>query len=175
MNSKWLKIDTTEKKLRVGGISGIILTFFVSYSILTATADVLFQTNLAAKTPGEYYKMFKCSCCGKPIDTDCCETSRQRKAYLDKVLQDETDENLIVFKMVKNFGYEVLMDRFKEQEVRAYAKSMATKDSPKIVIENPRYNFGTIRQDDGIVLTAFNIKNIGNSDLVIEALDTSCG
>ncbi|MDP3980384.1 MAG: DUF1573 domain-containing protein [Chlamydiota bacterium] len=139
-----------------------------------ATLDMVSQTN-AAKTPEEYYKMFKCSCCGKPIDTDCCETSRQRKAHLDKVLLEEKDDNAVVLKMVKKFGYEVLMDRSKEQEVKAYAKRAAAKDSPKIVIENPRHNFGTIRQVDGVVVTAFNIKNKGRSDLVITELDTSCG
>ena len=88
---------------------------------------------------------------------------------------DETVENVIVLKMVKKFGYEVLMDPSKEQEVRAYAESMAITDPPKLVIENLKYNFGTIRQADGIVTTTFNIENRGNSDLVIKELDTSCG
>lgn len=175
MKKKLLNIEPTKKKWWIGGTYVIIVGIFVSYSILTATVDVVSQTASAAKTPKEYYNMFQCSCCGKPIDSDCCETSRQRKTYLDNVMLDETVENGVVLKMVKKFGYEVLMDPSKEQEVRAYAESMAITDPPKLVIENPKYNFGTIRQADGIVTTTFNIENRGNSDLVIKELDTSCG
>jgi len=140
-------------------------------SAITHDKDVKLES---AKTPKEYYQMFQCSCCGQPIDAGCCGMAKQRKGYVDKLLLDGLEENEVAYEMVKKFGFDVLMDQSKEQEVRDYIKSKAPDNPPKIEIENPKYDFGTVSQSDGIVSTFFTIKNTGGSDLVIENMDTSC-
>lgn len=126
------------------------------------------------KTAEEYYEMFQCSCCGQSIAADCCGMAKQRKEYVDELLLEGLEENEVVYRMVKKFGFDVLMDQSKEQEIRDYIKSKASDNPPKIEIENPRYDFGTVSQAEGIVSTIFNIKNAGGSDLIIDNMDSSC-
>lgn len=133
------------------------------------------ELNLVSKTSKEYYDMFQCSCCGSSIDKGCCGMAKQRKQYVDKLLLAGLEENELVYSMVKKFGFDVLKDQSKEQEIRDYIKSKAPDNPPKIEIENPIYNLGTISQADGVVSTTFTIKNTGGSDLIIDNMDTSCG
>ncbi len=128
----------------------------------------------ASKTPKEYYNMFRCSCCGQPIAADCCGVAKERKDYVDQLLLKGTEGDELVYEMVKKFGFDVLMDQSKEQEIRDYIKGKVSGNPPKIEIENPRYNFGTVSQAEGIVSTIFTIKNTGGSDLIIDNMDSSC-
>ncbi len=127
-----------------------------------------------SKTPKEYYGMFQCSCCGQPIDADCCGMAKERKDYVDQLLLEGQDEEEITLKMVKRFGFGILMDSSQEQEVRDYMKSQSSADPPKLEIAKVRKDLGTVSQAKGVVSTVFLIRNAGKSDLVIENLDTSC-
>lgn len=187
MGSKIFKFESEKEKYIFFGIIGIliIVTGITFYPAVKAYANektlekkgIEKSTGLSlgqSKTPKEYYNMFKCSCCGKPIDTNCCGSAKQRKAYLDQLLSENLGENEIVHRMVKKFGFDVLRDPSKEQEVRDYIKSIAPENPPKIELESSRYNFGTVSQSDGIVTTTFTVKNTGGSDLIIDNMDTSC-
>jgi cytochrome c-type biogenesis protein CcmH/NrfF len=129
---------------------------------------------LEAKTPKEYYNMFQCSCCGQPIDKGCCGMAKQRKEHLDGLLLGGLEEGDIMHQMVKKFGFDVLMDPSQEQQIKEYIKSKAPDNPPEITIDNPKHDFGTIHQSEGIIATTFNIENTGGSDLIIENMDTSC-
>ncbi len=123
-----------------------------------------------------YYDMFQCSCCGKPIDTNCCGTARQRKAYLDQLLlTGMRDQNTMAQHMVQQFGYGILMDQEKVPEVKEYLRSQAPENPPAIMLNRTDYDFGTISQADGRVSTKFTIVNVGESDLIIKDVSTSCG
>lgn len=128
----------------------------------------------APKTAREYYDMFQCTCCGNPIDTNCCGNAKQKKEYMDELYLDGIREDELVYQMVKKFGFDVLMDQSKEQDVKDYILSMAADNPPEIYIENTKYDFGIVSQSDGIISTIFTIKNRGKSDLIIENMDTSC-
>ncbi len=130
--------------------------------------------SLESRSPGEYYSMFRCSCCDKSIEAECCGMAKQRKQYVDQLLIEGIADEEIIHQMVKKFGFDVLMDQSKEQEIRDYIKNKAPDNPPEIEIVKEYFNFGTIKQSDGIVTTTFDIKNSGDSDLIIENLDTSC-
>ncbi|RMF56178.1 DUF1573 domain-containing protein [Candidatus Woesearchaeota archaeon] len=130
--------------------------------------------NDITKTREEYYSMFQCSCCGRPISAECCGMAKQRKEYLDSLLLKGTGEKDVLYEMVKKFGFDVLMDQSREQEVRDYIKSRSPENPPRIEVEPAKHDFGTISQSEGNISTDFTIKNSGKSDLVIENLDTSC-
>ncbi len=127
-----------------------------------------------SKTPKEYYDMFRCSCCGESIGENCCGMAKERKEYVDQLLLEGVEGDELVYRMVKKFGFDVLMDQSKEQEVKDYIKSKAPDNPPKIELDKQKYDFGTISQSDGVVTTMFTIKNTGGSDLIIDNMDTSC-
>jgi len=122
----------------------------------------------------DYYNMFQCPCCGKPIDTNCCGMAKQRKDFVDELLLEGLEGTEVAAEMVKKFGFGTLMDPSQEQEIKDFIKSQAPDNPPRIEIENPRYGFGTISQKGGVVSTSFEIENTGSSDLIIEGMDTSC-
>ena len=115
-------------------------------------------------SPQEYYAMFKCPCCGKSIETNCCGMAKERRDYVDQLLLEGINEDEVVYKMVKKFGFGSLMDPSKEQEVKEYAKTKAPDRPPKIEVENPKYDFGRISHLNGNVSTTFTIKNTGDID-----------
>jgi cytochrome c-type biogenesis protein CcmH/NrfF len=186
MAKELLKFESKKEKYAFFGIVAalvilVIITFFpVIQAKMTKgmmelkTVDQ--KTNLMSspKTASEYYDMFQCSCCGKTIAADCCGMAKQRKAYVDELLLEGLEENELVYMMVKTFGFDILMDQSKEAEIRDYIKSKAPDNPPEIYIENPRYDFGTVSQADGIVSTTFTIKNTGKGDLTIDNMDSSC-
>jgi hypothetical protein len=122
----------------------------------------------------EYYGMFQCSCCGAPVDAECCASAKQRKAYVDLLLLEGIRGEELAYRMVKRFGFDVLRNQSAEEKIRAYIRNKAPPHPPRIEIENPRHDFGRVSQADGIVSSVFTIKNAGGSDLIIENMDTSC-
>jgi len=127
-----------------------------------------------AKGNAEYYDMFLCSCCGDPISTNCCDMAKERMAYVDELLAGGLEEKEIMYKMVKKYGTDVLADKSMEQELKEYIQSKAPSNPAKIELETERYNFGTLSQKDGIKTAYVKITNTGQSDLVIDGMETSC-
>lgn len=140
----------------------------------TRSSEITDVDTLSPNNAKDYYQMFKCSCCGKSIDVGCCGMAKERMAYVDELLLDGIGGEELVYGMVKKYGFDILMDQSKEQDVRDYIKSKASDNPPVIEIKDPKYDFGTISQADGVVSTVFNIKNTGESDLIIDNMDSSC-
>ncbi|MEK0347972.1 MAG: DUF1573 domain-containing protein [Nitrosopumilus sp.] len=184
MSKESLQFESRTEKYLVYGLVGIIIilmgvTFFPmvkTYIPKNSIEDKTINTGneISLSSPKDYYNMFQCPCCGKPIDTNCCGMAKQRKDYVDKLLLDGLEGTEVAVEMVKKFGFGTLMSPSQEQEIKNFIKSNAPDNPPKIMIENSRYDFGTISQKDGIASTMFTIKNTGGSDLVIDNIDTSC-
>jgi len=180
MSDKIFEFNSRKEKYIFLGIF-VILIFLLSTifypgikAYIMGDAQPIIQEQTIEISQTGYYGMFQCSCCGRSIDANCCGMAKQRKAYVDELLLDGVEENELVYKMVKKFGFDVLMDQSKEQEVRDYIMDQAPENPAQIEIEPSSYDFGTISQADGIISTEFTIKNTGKSDLVIENIDTSC-
>ncbi|RMF56179.1 DUF1573 domain-containing protein [Candidatus Woesearchaeota archaeon] len=56
-----------------------------------------------------------------------------------------------------------------------YWKSLPPKNASIIEVSPKTYNFGTVSQAKGVVSGIVKVKNIGNEDLIINNMDTSCG
>lgn len=187
---KWLKkylldFKSKEEKYVFFGIIGIMLVLsgivlfpaisgYLNNKMIESKLSKRTSLQPDSKTPQEYYQMFQCSCCGKPIDAGCCGMATQAKKYLDNLLLEGYEGDEVAYRMVKKFGFDILMDSSMEPEIREYIKSQAPENPPTIEIDNPKYDFGTISQKDGIATTEFTIRNTGGSDLIIENMDTSC-
>jgi len=180
MSNKIFEFDSHKEKYIFIGIT-IMLIFLLGIVFYPGVKAYLFENSQPIilessieLSSSDYYGMFQCSCCGKPVDTNCCGMAKQRKQYVDELLFDGAQGNELAYEMVKKFGFDVLMDQSMEQEIRDYIKSQAPENPAQIEIEPSSYDFGTINQADGKISTEFTIKNTGESDLVIENIDTSC-
>lgn len=162
-----------ERYILIGVIAVLLIAGGVAaYFLMGGEAPV---TGLAtAKSSADYYNMFLCSCCNEPISQNCCGMAKERMEYVDRLLARELSEDEILYEMVKKYGESVLADTSRIGEVKAYVKSKAPENPPKIGLETERLSLGTVSQKDGVKTDEVGIRNEGGSDLVIDSMETSC-
>lgn len=123
----------------------------------------------------EIYPLFICPCCGKTIDTECCSMAKERKEYVNYLVQTKSSKDEIVLSYIKKYGLDSFKDKDKKEEFRRKLVKEAPADRPIITINPVSYDLGDISQQKGVATTFFEIKNEGKSDLIIDRLDSSCG
>ncbi|MFH2014063.1 MAG: DUF1573 domain-containing protein [Patescibacteria group bacterium] len=163
------------KKFSYKEIIGIIVLVIIILFIInldTKNDSVLGSKVASAK---EIYSLFYCPCCGRDINTDCCEMSFERKNYVDSLIQNNSSENEVIMSYIKQYGIDSFIDENNKEEFQERLIKEAPKDRPKMTIEPLFYDLGDVSQKNGIVTTFFDIKNEGNKDLIINRLETSCG
>ena len=121
------------------------------------------------------YNTFTCPCCGKPIDEDCCGMARDRKEYADSLMQTDKPEEEIILEYTKKYGLDSFADKNQAKEFREKLLAQAPPERPIIAVSPETRDLGEISQKNGIAKTAFEIKNEGKEDLIINKLETSCG
>lgn len=173
-------MDTKKRRWLFAGIA-LMLVMLIGVAVLITALKSNGNTGITGKTVFEgakgnadYYDMFLCSCCGDPISTNCCDMAKERMDYVDTLAAQGLGEEEIIYNMVKKYGADVLADKSMEQKARNYIKSSAPKNPPKISLETDRINLGTVSQKDGIKTAFVSITNSGQSDLVIDSIETSC-
>lgn len=126
----------------------------------------------------EIYQMFTCPCCGQPLNKEepCCGAMIAMIDYIDQqILLDKKSKDEIILTTAKEFG----LDRLANEEDRIALKQkladLAPADAPRIEISEVDRDLGTVSQKQGVVSTDFEFENIGESDLVINKLSSSCG
>jgi hypothetical protein len=125
----------------------------------------------------EVYPMFTCPCCDQPLNKEdpCCGGMTQIIDYIDRQVDSEKTKDEVVLSTAKEFG----LDRLTSGEDRIALKQqlidLAPADAPRIEIGEVERDLGTISQSNGDVSTDFEFKNVGESDLVIDKLSSSCG
>jgi len=125
----------------------------------------------------EIYPEFVCGCCGKPLDPDniCCGDMKSKIEYIDKLIDEGLSRDEIMMKATKEFGIDALAKSETKKRMKDQLLANAPKNAAKIAIESTTYDFGKVSQADGVVTTLFNFTNEGESDLIIDKLNTSCG
>jgi len=164
------------------GILGLLFCGLLLAGIMAVFPSLLHSDNMisgeyvlnADTGTGDIYDLFICQCCGKSIDTACCEMSIQGKKYLDNLLNKGLSEDAIISSMVKQYSFKILADPQMEQVAKEYIRAQSLGDLPKLEIKEDLFDFGQINQADGIITTSFKLENLGEGDLIIEGLDTSC-
>ncbi len=169
------------KKLSYKEILGIVILILVVVLILNfgIKNNSSSQNNLnsggESVSAQDIYPLFICPCCGRPIDTGCCGMAKERKAYVDGLVQGSLSEEKVIMAYVEKYGLDSFKDKDKKQEFKEKLVKEAPVDRPQIVIEPSFLDLGNVSQKDGITTTIFELKNEGNKDLLINRLETSCG
>lgn len=123
------------------------------------------------------YSVFECPCCGKAIGECTCPMAQERRNYVDALLEvgDFESEDEITLAYIRKYGLDSFLDEGKQQEIKEKLIAEAPADRPIISITPDLYDFGDVSQKEGRAFTSFDLKNEGESDLVIDRLETSCG
>lgn len=125
----------------------------------------------------ELYSEFLCPCCGKLLDPEniCCGGMKQRIDFVDAKVASGFSHEDIILSGVREFGINSLIKDETKNSIREILIVSAPEDSPRIVFENERIDLGVVSQASGVVIAYFEITNNGDSDLIIDNLNTSCG
>ncbi len=197
LQSKIKKFFEFKKTVNFWKVSTLILTIFLIFSLISniillwkifgnlpasldsnpltaqvGSSDSLVVENVSAK---EIYPLFECPCCGKSIAQCTCGMAKERKEYVDFLVDTKTSEEEIILAYIKKYGLNSFLDKNKQKEFREQLVATASSDRPIISLSPDSYDFGDVSQKGGKVYTYFELKNEGKNDLVIDRLDTSCG
>lgn len=123
----------------------------------------------------EIYPLFECPCCGQPLNECTCPMSKERKAFIDGLVESKTSENEILLAYVKKYGLDSFIDKEKQEEFRQELVKEAPADRPIISITPESHDLGEVSQKKGAITIFFEIENQGKSNLIIDKLETSCG
>lgn len=123
----------------------------------------------------EIYPLFECPCCGKAIDKCSCPMAKERRTYVDGLVDAEIAEDRVILSYLKKYGLNSFIDKEKQKEFRQKLIAEAPVERPIISLTPESYNFGDVSQSKGIATTYFELKNEGKEDLVINKIETSCG
>lgn len=123
----------------------------------------------------ELYPLFECPCCGKSIGECTCLMAKERRAFVDGLTVGNVAEDDAIISYIKKYGLESFMDENKREEFKEKLVQEAPNDRPIVAVSPGSYDFGDVSQGEGVVTTLFEIKNEGESDLIIDRLESSCG
>jgi hypothetical protein len=122
----------------------------------------------------EIYKLFICSCCGRTIDAKCCGMARDMVNYVDSQVDAGLSKTDVIIQTVKKYGIDTLVESM-QNDIKDELIKRAPADRPKIVVDPDIYDFGDVSQAEGTARAFFTVRNDGDSALVIDGLQTSCG
>jgi hypothetical protein len=149
----------------------LVLSLIVGWSRINNHGQTAVVKLVSAQ---ELTDMFFCPCCNKVV-TECgCSMAAERKAFVDGVVQAGIDKDSAIMAYIKRYGLEFI-EESKKEEFRQKLIERAPASRPIIEISPQSFDFGEVSQKEGVAETVFEIKNNGQSDLVIDKLETSCG
>lgn len=125
----------------------------------------------------EMYPMFLCPCCGEVLDPKkiCCAMAQEMVDFIGALSQKNLTKNEAMLEFVKKYGLNSFVDKEQQKIFKEELVESAPADRPIIVLNQESYDLGDVSQAKGVIAVSFEIKNIGEKDLVINKMDSSCG
>ncbi|TEU10523.1 MAG: DUF1573 domain-containing protein [Anaerolineales bacterium] len=137
-----------------------------------AEASQLAQTTVTAE---EMFSEFICPCCGKPIGECTCDMAAERRGFVSGLASAGKNQLEIYLAYADQYGLDTFASEEVKEEVREYKVAHAPAERPQIVLEPQKVDLGNVSTKEGKVETSLTITNVGQKDLVIDSLSTSCG
>ena len=122
----------------------------------------------------ETYKDFECSCCGKSV-ADCgCGMAKEIKAYVRGLVDGGLSKKSIYKAMVKKHTVDILFDEALAAEIKDELIAEAPVDRPILEITPESIDAGEVSMAKGKVEKVFQVRNSGQSELIITGMESSC-
>ncbi len=95
--------------------------------------------------------------------------------YIDQQILGGSSKDEVILATAKQFGIDRLTNMEDQDALKQKLAELAPADAPKIEIREVKQDLGKVSQAKGTVSTDFEFKNLGESDLEIHKLSSSCG
>lgn len=165
-------MNTNTKSFLPGLLLIVVLAIFMGFYGMKDGNDILVIETVKAQ---DVYPWFMCPCCGKSINTACCGMAKERKAFVDGLTSVDITADDVITAYVSRYGLSSFRDEIKKEEYRQKLVEQAPDDRPIIVITPSTKDLGDVSQKKGTMSTYFELKNDGETDLIINNIETSCG
>jgi hypothetical protein len=130
------------------------------------------QTTVTAE---EMFSEFICPCCGKPIGECTCDMAAERRGFVSGLASAGKSKLELYLAYADQYGLDTFASEEVKEEVRGYKVAHAPAERPQIVLEPQKVDLGNVSTKEGKVESSLTITNVGQKDLVIDSLSTSCG
>lgn len=169
------------KKIDFWKIITFVLIAFLAVSLATDAQglNLLRKSQIEEQVqpslnPLEIYKKLVCACCGKSIADCTCGMAKERRAFVDEQVEKNLNEKGVYKEAIKKYGEEILFDTVLAAELKDELRSEAPKDRPIISFELESVDLGEISMARGNVETIFKMKNVGETNLELTSMESSC-
>ena len=130
------------------------------------------QSSDTAKS--DIYSKLKCCRCDDPFDKCSCPEANEIKAYIDGLIESNTNKEDIFYKVSKKFSLNVILDNQIKNTIEKRIIAEAGKSRPQLTLESDSFDFGRVSRKQGKVSKVFKLLNKGGSSLIITSMKTTC-
>jgi hypothetical protein len=99
----------------------------------------------------------------------------ERRGFVSGLASAGKNELEIYLAYADQYGLDTFASEEVREEVREYKVAHAPVERPQIVLEPQKVDLGNVSTKEGNVETSLTITNVGQKDLTIDSLSTSCG
>jgi hypothetical protein len=140
--------------------------FFVSSAMAQEDVGALKQRVLS--------KVKACGCQDSLAACGDCSVAAEIKDYVDRLIEAKVVESKMLGYIVKSFGEDVfLVEGSKEEALRQISRALPA-DTARLDASSKSFDFGKVPRGAGEINREFILRNVGNKDLIIKDLRTSC-
>ena len=123
----------------------------------------------------EMFSEFTCPCCGELIGDCSCGMASERRAFVSGLVAAELTNWETYLAYAVQYGMDGFVSEEAEQLVRDHNLANAPAERPQIVLEPQKVDLGDVGAKETEAEAKITIKNVGNRDLIVDSLSTSCG
>jgi hypothetical protein len=172
-------ISINKKLARLGILIGAIMVASVAAYTLKPFDPKPLDPQPSFVVPAsieDIYPIFLCPCCGNPLDPNaiCCGLAKERIDYISALSDAGIAHEEIVLVTAKKYGVDSIINESLREEVKEEIRRRAPKERPQIAVTPEVYDIGEVSVAGGEVTITIMVKNEGQSDLVIDNIETSC-
>lgn len=122
----------------------------------------------------EMYQEFECACCGKNVGDCECGMATGIKIYLEGLAAGGLNKKSIYKEMAKKYTLDILFNEALAAEIREELIAEAPADRPILELTPESIDVGEISMAKGEVERVYQVKNTGQTNLIIIGMESSC-
>jgi hypothetical protein len=134
-----------------------------------------FGTLLTSEEIPVLYQEFECPCCGQDIGSCTCGMALERQSAVNALVASGSTSSQLNLAMYTLYGEGIFFDQNLADQARAELEASLPADRPVLVVDPVQIDLGSIPIDGGQVSARYVVRNVGETDLIITGLQTSCG
>jgi cytochrome c-type biogenesis protein CcmH/NrfF len=121
------------------------------------------------------YQEFECSCCGQDIGSCTCGMAIERQSSVNALVARGSTSSQLHQAMFTLYGEGIFFDQELAAQLHAELDASLPANRPILVPDPVQVDLDSVPIDGGPVSARYELRNDGETNLIITGLQTSCG